>query len=339
MADVVALGDVNVDVVAQYDAFPAAGKDAFAHSTEFHCGGSAANTAMALAWLGIKTALVSRVGADPWGSIALKNLNEAGVQLGGLQRDPMVMTGHMYIVVTADGERTILGHRGANVLTDPGQISAKQIQHARLFHLSGYALLAEPQRSAARLALDVALRHGLAVSLDPGTCVSRRVVHEIRARLPSINLLLPNLVEAQALTGRTEPDACAQALLSEGVSVVVIKLGRDGCLLGTGDGLFRAPGFAIQARDSTGAGDSFAAAWIAAFLGDLDWPSAAVLANAMGASAAACVGAGAVATQGRAALRLLRQASRMPVQRQYRALLDRATGFLASSLDLEEEKP
>ena len=66
------------------------------------------------------------------------------------------MTGLMYFVVTPDGERTILGHRGANALTDPEPVREDEIQAARLLHLSGYALLAEPQRSAALRALEMA---------------------------------------------------------------------------------------------------------------------------------------------------------------------------------------
>ena len=122
MPDVVALGDVNVDIIAHFASYPDTGEDALASSTEFHCGGSAANTAMALARMGLDVMLISRVGPDSLALKALNSLNEAGVMPGGLQRDAAAMTGLMYVVVTPDGERTILGHRGANVLTDPNQI-------------------------------------------------------------------------------------------------------------------------------------------------------------------------------------------------------------------------
>ena len=152
MAEIVALGDVNVDIIAHFPSYPGKGEDALAHSTEFHCGGSAANTAMALARMGLGVVLISRVGPDSLALKALNSLDEAGVIPSGLQRDPAAPTGLMYVVVTPDGERTILGHRGANVLTDPAQVREEEIRNARLFHLSGYALLADPQRSAALLA-------------------------------------------------------------------------------------------------------------------------------------------------------------------------------------------
>lgn len=305
MPQVIALGDVNIDIIAHFPFYPAKGEDALAHSTELHCGGSAANTAMVLAWMGIEVSLIARLGPDSLARHALHSLNEAGVIVGDLQRDATTMTGLMYVVVTPDGERTILGYRGANVLTDPAQIRQESFRTAKLFHLSGYALLADPQRSAALLALELACRHGLTVTLDPGMAVPPAVLDEMRALLPVVNILLPSLAEARHLTGRREPEECAQALLDAGVQAVALKLGREGSLIAIGNRLFRVPGFAVEVRDSTGAGDSFAAGVIAGFLGGLDWPGMAVLGNALGAMTAAQVGAGTVAFQARQVLALL----------------------------------
>ena len=91
---------------------------------------------------------------------------------------------------------------------------------------------------------------------------------------------------------KRRPEQCAQALMAAGTGAVALKLGKDGCLIGSDQGLLRVPGFSVQARDTTGAGDYFAAGLIAGFLGGLDWHDAAVLGNAMGALAAARVGAG-----------------------------------------------
>ena len=307
MLDAIALGDINVDVIAHFARYPDKGEDALAYSTEIHCGGSAANTVVALSRMGIKASLISRVGPDSWALKALSCLEEAGVDPRGLQRDPAAMTGFMYVVVTSDGERTILGHRGANVFTDPAQIREADFLEARLFHLSGYALLAESQRSAALLALEMACRHDLAVTLDPGMSVSKAALDAIRAVLPAVNILLPNLPEAQDLTGCTLPEDCARALLASGVQLVALKLGREGCLVAKGDQMEHVPAFAVRTRDSTGAGDSFAAGLIAGLLGGLDHRSAAVLGNALGAMSAAQVGAGTAFPKAREVLALLRE--------------------------------
>lgn len=305
MADVVALGDANVDIIAHFLAFPAKGGDALATSTEIHCGGSATNTALALARMGISTSLIARLGPDSWALKVFGCLSEAGVSPSALQRDPATMTGLMYVVVTPDGERTILGYRGANVLTDPDQIDEQEIRSARLFHLSGYALLAEPQRSAALRALALARRHGLTVSLDPGMAVSYDAAGEIRSLLPQVNILLPSLAEARQLAGKSAPEECARALVEVGAEVVAIKLGKQGSLVATAGGVLRVPGFAVQTRDSTGAGDNFDAGLIAGFLGGLSWEGAALLGNALGAMSATRVGASTAGPAAREVLQLL----------------------------------
>ncbi len=146
--EVLAFGDINVDIVVHLARYPAKGEDALADSSEIHFGGSAANTAVALSRMGIGTGLIARVGCDSWAGPVEQFLISGGVDLAGLQRDPTVMTGLMYIIVTPDGERTILGYRGANTYTDPSLIDDAPFRSARLFHLSGYSLITEPQRSA-----------------------------------------------------------------------------------------------------------------------------------------------------------------------------------------------
>jgi ribokinase len=328
MLDVVALGDTNVDIIAHFPSYPAKGQDALACSAELHCGGSAANTAMALAQMGLKVSLISRMGRDFWASKALSGLKEAGVSVTGLQRDPTVMTGLMYVIVTPDGERTILGHRGANVFTDPNRIREEDVRDARLFHLSGYALLADPQRSAALLALEIACRNGLTVTLDPGMSVPQAALDEMRALLPVLNIFLPNLTEAQRLTSLTVPEECAKALLAAGVEVVALKLGRDGCLVGTDEALFRMPGFAVETRDTTGAGDLFAAGLIAAFLGRQDWHCTAVVANAMGAVTAARIGAGMTTFPAQEVLDLLQDQVQKPNHCKHVDTIQRAMDFV-----------
>ncbi|MBN1138573.1 MAG: carbohydrate kinase family protein [Anaerolineae bacterium] len=338
MPDVVALGDLNVDIIAHFDGLPSKGGDALAHSTELHCGGSAANAAIALARLGVTVGLIARVGPDSWALKALNSLQTAGVDAGGLQRDPAAMTGLMYVVVTPDGERTILGYRGANVLTDPNQIREEYVQGAKLFHLSGYALLAEPQRSAALLTLEMACRYGLTVTLDPGLSISQAALDEMHALLPVVNVLLPSLNEAQRLARMTAPEDCAHVLLGKGCQIVALKLGQDGCLVGSRDGLRRVPGLAVQTRDSTGAGDGFAAGFITGRLAGLGLHSAAILGNALGAMAAARVGASMEAIEGRDVLALLRGYRQQEADSEHTEAIEEAIDLIAARFTEEEEE-
>jgi 2-dehydro-3-deoxygluconokinase len=165
--------------------------------------------------------------------------------------------------------------------------------------------LTEPQRSAVLRAVELAENHALTISLDPG--LTPATLDDLRTLLARIDILLPTLAEAQAITGLTAADDCALALLSRGVQTVALKLGKDGCLVSSKDGRFRIPAFPIEARDSTGAGDSFDAGFLMAHLKGLDSHACAVLANAMGALAAAQVGAGTQALTPQAALFFLRE--------------------------------
>jgi ribokinase len=329
MAEVVVLGDVNVDVIAHFAGFPTPGRDAFATSTELHCGGSAANMAMALARLGIETLLVACVGADPWARTAIDSLAAAGVELSAMQHDPRAMTGLMYIIVLPDGERTILAHRGANVLTDPNDLPMEALGVARVLHLSGYALLAEPQRSAMLLALKLARQGGATVAVDPGMS-GHTAVELIGDLLPDIDILFPNLAEARRLTGRSAAEDCARALLDAGVGMVALKLGKAGCLV-CRDRCHRIPGFAIEVRDTTGAGDGFDAGFIAGLLRGLDLVGAALLGNAMGAVIAASVGADPVSLTADTVVEVLRTGHHDVAAEPYRPSIDAVIEVLGAA--------
>lgn len=338
--EVLALGDINVDIIAHLARYPAKGEDAFADSSEIHFGGSAANTAMALSRMGIATRLISRLGHDSWAESAEHFLRSGGVDLAGLQRDPTVTTGLMYIIVTPDGERTILGYRGANMYTDPTQIDEAQFRGARLFHLSGYSLITDPQRSAALRSFEMASRNGLATTVDPGTAISSGALDLLRTLLPRIHVLLPNLTEAQHLTGCTVPEDCAQVLLGRGIQAVALKLGQEGCLVGDSDSLVRVPPFPVRARDTTGAGDSFAAGLIVGYLGGLPWQSAGVLANALGAWAASRVGGGAAHLHAREILALLQEQRHPSAHASFALAIQQAIGLVESQVaETEEETP
>jgi ribokinase len=286
------LGDINIDIIASIPRYPAPGGDGLAEWAEIHSGGSAANTAIVLARFGVEVGIIGRVGRDPFAEQALARLAEAGVDLSCIQRDVEVITGLMFIPVTPDGERTMFGCRGANLRLDPALLDEECIAQADVFHLSGYALLAEPQRSAARQAVEMAHRAGVTISLDVGVEAAVRVTGEVRALLPLVDLIFPNQAEAEHLTGSSDVGEAVRTLSGYGVETVALKLGARGCVVGSEPGIFTVPTFAVEVQDTTGAGDSFDAGFILGRLWGLDVRESAVLASALGALAASAVGAG-----------------------------------------------
>jgi ribokinase len=307
MPSVLVLGDTNVDVLMHVPAYPPPGGEAVSERILTRLGGSGANTAVTLARLGLQVRLLSRVGQDPWGQLALDALAQAGVGVDLVQKDAGVPTGLMFTAVTPDGERTMFGQRGANPFTDPAAISAATLRGVDLLHLSGYALLETPQREAALRALDLALREGLPVALDTAYLPALKIPELLRQRLPGLDACILGLPEAQAMLGAGEPEAAASAVLEAGVRLAALKLGAAGCLLADGSTCCLSPAFPVDVVDTTGAGDAFSAGVIYARLHGLSLPVLGALANALGGLAATVPGAGS-ALPGRAeALAFLRR--------------------------------
>ncbi len=290
--EVVALGDINLDLIVKVAGLPQPGGEAMGERAVMSLGGSAANTAVALAALGVDVGLVACVGADPLGEMALEWLRAAGVDVSHVQRTPHAPTGFMFIPVTPDGERTIFGFRGANAHLRPEPLDLDYIRNARLLHLSGYALLTTPQREAALAALEAARDTGIPVSLDPGVCTAEEQRDGLLSVLPAVTVVMPGEYEARLLTGRAEPEAAVAKLLEWGVSLAALKLGRRGALLAHRDERMRLPAFPVDAVDSTGAGDAFNAGMLFGQLRGLSLGASGVLASALGALTAAREGAG-----------------------------------------------
>lgn len=292
MPQVVTLGDINIDVISHIHHYPEKGGEGLAEQGHIYCGGSAANTAIVLGRFGVDVGIIGRVGEDVLAPLALAALAKAGVDRRCIQRDPQAITGIIIVAVTPDGERTMFGCRGANVRTDPALLDEDYIAQARIFHLSGYSLLASPQRDAALRALDVACQAGLTITADLGLEAVMRVTEQAKAILPQVNILFPSQPEAEYLTGCRNIEEAIKALLDYGVGVVALKLGKRGCAIGTNEGTFLVPGFAVPTVDTTGAGDSFDAGIILGKLEGWGWRESALLADALGALTATVEGAG-----------------------------------------------
>ncbi len=292
MTSVLVVGDINADIMAPVHAYPSKGGESISRRSELHAGGSAANTAIVLAKFGIDVALLGRVGTDPLADLVLTELDRGGVDLTMIQRDPHVLTGTMFIPVTPDGEHTIFGDRGANVNLDQPSLPDLDGLDVRWMHISGYTLLEDPQRKTVLQVLKDAVRRDVRVSLDVGLWAAYKARDEIRRLLRQVDVLFPNLEEARVISGRTGIEEVIESLLVEGVDIVVLKLGADGCVVADRTKSSRVSSFNIDVVDTTGAGDSFDAGFILGRLWQLGPRESALLANALGGLACAHLGAG-----------------------------------------------
>jgi len=255
---IVVLGDVMVDVVVRLSGPLAQASDSPAE-IRFRGGGSAANTAAWLGAAGAEVTLVGRVGDDERGRAAVDELRAAGVDTR-VALDPDRPTGTCLVLIDPDGERTMAPDAGANDGLAAEDVPDALLAEAAHLHVSGYALLREGSRPAARAAIERASAAGLGVSVDPSS--SALLDASFLDLADGAGLLLPNASEAHALTGDSDPEAAARALAKH-FGEVVVTLGPGGALWTGGDEVLRAAAVeAGQVEDSTGAGDAFAAGFL-----------------------------------------------------------------------------
>jgi ribokinase len=288
---VVAVGDLMVDVVA-------AAAEPLAHASDTEArvrwtgGGAAANVAAWLAEQGKDVALVARAGDDLAGRGAVDELRAAGVDTHVVP-DAERATGTCVVVIAADGERTMLPDRGANLALAPDDVPASLFAPGHHLHLSGYVLLHEGPRAAGLAALDHAREAGMTISVDPASAAPLRACGAERflAWIGRVDALLPNLDEARVLTGEDDAEAAARAL-ARSAGEVVVTLGAEGALWSDGhDAVWVDAPEDVAVVDATGAGDAFAAGWLAAWRDGADAAAALTAGCALGARAVARAGA------------------------------------------------
>ncbi|WP_428955376.1 carbohydrate kinase family protein [Streptomyces sp. cg35] len=293
------VGDVVTDVVARHRGPLAAGTDTAA-AIRTVPGGAGANVACWAAHRGCRdVALLGRVGAESarWHEDALLR---AGVR-PRLVVDAEAVTGAVICLVDAENgaERTFLTDSGASLRIGPGDWSASYLDAVGWLHLSGYLFFSATGRELVAVALRDARARGVPVSVDPASAGFLRGLGAGRflALADGVDVLVPSRDEAVLLGGADGASARdevedAAAKLSGRFPVVVVKAGAAGAVVARG-GVVRERAAAVPGvvvRDSTGAGDAFTGALVAARLRGDAWREAAAEGCLAGAEAVGLVG-------------------------------------------------
>ncbi len=248
--DVVCLGILVADVIARPVAEPPWGGLELLDGVVLRGGGCALNTSTALVKLGLTAGAAGKVGADSFGDFLLGLLDERGVDRRGVVRDPGSPTSATSVLVRADGERAFLHSTGAD-----GTLTADELDHEALFagralHYAGALLLDGLDGEPAAGILSEAQRRGLITSLDPAWDPTARW-SRLEPCLPHLDLAVPSLGEAQAVSGETEPERVAAWWRDRGVGEIALTMGPDGCYA-SGDGLEgHVPAPRVEAVDGT----------------------------------------------------------------------------------------
>lgn len=285
------VGEVVTDVVALHEGPLDPHTDTPARIT-LRPGGAGANVAAWAAAGGAGVRLLARAGADSaaWHRAELR---AAGV-VPHLVVDPEAPTAVVISLVDARAERTLVTDGGAAVRLGPEDWDDALLAGVARLHFSGYQLLTAPGRRLAALVVPAARAAGVRLSADPASAgfIRRAGPAAARAAFAGAGLLLPNHAEAGLLAGTADPVTAAERL-SAVQGEAVVTLGAQGAVVAVGGRLLaRVPGVpGVAAVDSTGAGDAFAGALLAARLAGADPVEAARAGCRAGAAAVALVGA------------------------------------------------
>ncbi len=287
-ASIVVVGNINIDFLLQVGELPSAGENVVADQLQMAPGGKGNNQAVAAARLGAEVYLVGRVGKDPFGALLRRNLEREEVDSSFVSVDDSALTGMAFVAVDPKGQNMIFSALGANLNLTPDLVedALAEIEEVDAILVQ----LGVPLETVDRV-LQIGVDRGCLVVLDPTP---------LRGELPNLwryaSVVVPNASEAVAMAGlevKTIASAveAAMAIYERGVSKVVITLGRNGAVIYDKDGARRIRPYQVQAVDTTGAGDAFAAALTVRLAEGAEFEEAALFASAAAAIACTQVGA------------------------------------------------
>jgi len=261
--EIIGYGDADVDIILNLDHLPAADEKIQASAYSFQKGGMVPNTLVALSRLGREVGFHGVIGDDTFGQLVVENFQENGVNTGGVVVKHGEDTFFCVLLVNPNGDRVVLSAPTATHQRHPEDVVESVIASARHLHTT---VCFDP---AGLRAMRLAKQHGLTVSLDMDahTDGPEEALVEMLSRVDL--LLLNQLGSAKLRFGQTHEDR-ARHLADLSGSIVCLTLGENGALTAYKDQLIHTPVFEVDVVDTTGAGDSFAAGFIHAFLAG--WP-------------------------------------------------------------------
>lgn len=242
---------------------------------EKHAAGAEGNVAIGVSRLGCTSGIITRVSDDEFGSFLAATLKAEGVDTSHVALDKVYPTGVFFIQrgypIPDKSEAYYYRHNSAGSKLNPQDIDPNYIAGAKVFHVSGITpALSESAKEATAKAVRVAKENKVKVSLD--TNIRLKLWNEQTARttlLPlckSADVLFTSVPDAKIILGLEEPNEIAKTLHKNGVGVVIIKLGTKGAFASSGSETLTQPIFPSIVEDPTGAGDSFAATFLATML-------------------------------------------------------------------------
>lgn len=256
---VISVGRIYCDLIfTGLDELPVLGRELFARDMEIAAGGGAFIAAAHFAHIGRPVALLARLGTDTFSRDIGEKMARSGVDLQFLEHS--ADAGPQVTVATVvDQDRAFLTRRAG--AARPSTLDAAFAwENARHLHIAEFATLHEMPDLVSR-----AKASGLSVSLDPSWDASLIYNKGLLQACAGVDVFLPNLEEAEAITGHSDPEIAIRAL-SEAFPVVALKGGAQGAWVSSQRGLRHVAAQKVPVIDTTGAGDAFNAGFLHAWL-------------------------------------------------------------------------
>ncbi|MEZ4709403.1 MAG: carbohydrate kinase family protein [Caldilineaceae bacterium] len=293
-SDVISLGDLVADLIVSIPHLPIRAQEHQpAREMALEAGGNC-NFLIMAARLGLHARAFGAVGRDDYGRRVLELLLAERVNIDSVTVLAGGRTGLAIVLVDDEAQHVFVGKHGEGAPQPLPADWQSLIQQTGALFTSGYDL--RPTALLAGDAIMECLAFGQAHNIPLFFDLGPPAFHYDRARIEAVidqtTVFLATAEEAAAWTGLAEPRAAARQLLQRNPALVIIKLGADGCLLATAEEEVHAPGFTVPVRDTTGAGDAFAAACVYGYQGGLSLTALGYLCNAVGAAAVGRLGAG-----------------------------------------------
>ncbi len=288
-------GELNLDLILQnYHSFPAPGREVLVDDVTLTLGSASAICACGLAKLGNAVTFAGKVGSDPWGDLSRSKLASFGVDISRVLVDPALKTG-ITVSITSPTDRALVTYPGASTSLRAGDFQRDSFRGFRHLHISSF-FIQQGLRPGVKQLLELATECGLTTSLDPGYDPDEKWGRDLLDVLREVDVFLPNEVELEGVTGLRDREEALRSV-ANARTLTVAKLGADGCMALQSGNIVSIPAFPVAPVDTTGAGDSFNAGFLHAWLRGAALPEAMRFAAACGAlSTLAAGGTGAQPT-------------------------------------------
>ena len=284
MVDVIAIGEVLIDMIADAPAKPLQEQSIFKR----FAGGAPANFAVGVQHLGLSSGMITKVGDDFFGRFLIKKLEDEQVDTSQVRITSEYKTALAFVGLDEERSPSFSFYRSpcADIMLTPEEINEKYVKSAKLLMCGTVSMSDEPARSAIFRAISYAKKHGLQVACDPN--LRDELWHNKDPRehifkvLKDTDIFLPSISEAEFITGEKGENAI-EAILDIGPSIIGVTHGAEGATILTKERKFSAPSYNVDVADTTGAGDAFAAGLITGILTKMPFEKIPFFANAVSA--------------------------------------------------------